>query len=646
MLNKYLFAALALFVALSASAQSSGSKTIAKVPHLQPAPYLKNGPALETYTPEIENPPAILSGASDRNVEETVGTTRWDAQSYGCVASRVYYKPNGDPTATWTFANDPANLFPERGTGYSSRSNGNWSPSTARIESIRTGFPSASILSDGTEVVVAHATGTSPYNIHFARRAAGATSWTESNLEMPAGVGCLWPHLIVGGPDGKTIHVIAITTPTGNTGTIYEGVNGHILYWRSSDGGLTWDKKHLIIPGLDKSKFTTHAADEYAIDANGSTVAVAVFPAWNDLQVFKSFDNGDSWETITAIDFPDALENYAGLDGQTYTVDDVGTPDPNAPDSLAVFNSDGAGNMLIDDNGEVHLFFGRMYYADTDPAAGTSFYPGINGLVHWKESFGTDTYQVITGALDYDGDGQLGITSINDIAPYYVSLSSMPSSGLGTDGTIYVGYAAIHELYRSSNSNEQFFRHVYVLKSTDNGENWGDPLDLATEPYIADTTLIPYVECVYPMLPRQVGANLGLVYQRDYEAGIHLLGPTADGSHPYSDNDLLWVEVDPSKIPGTIGTFTPPTPELSLDLNLTPNPAVNMTQLSATLSGNGAVTVEIFDLLGTRVFQNNLNPLAGRQTMTLPVQNLNNGTYLVRVVNGTQFGVTKLVIAK
>ena len=71
-----------------------------------------------------------------------------------------------------------------------------------------------------------------------------------------------------------------------------------------------------------------------------------------------------------------------------------------------------------------------------------------------------------------------------------------------------------------------------------------------------------------------------------------------------------------------------------------------MTQLSATLSGNGAVTVEIFDLLGTRVFQNNLNPLAGRQTMTLPVQNLNNGTYLVRVVNGTQFGVTKLVIAK
>lgn len=644
MLNKYLFAAFALLFALSASAQTRSSRPLPKVKHLQAVPYEKTGPALELYTPEIDNPNEMVTAASDRNAEEVVGTTRWDAQGYGCVPSRVYYKPNGDPVATWTHATDLAEAFPERGTAYSSRSGGAWSPVAARIESARTGFPSAGILSDGTEVVVSHNTVTAPYRLMFLRRAAGQSAWTESFLETPAGIGCLWPHLVVGGPDGKTVHLIAITTPTANTGVVYQGVNGHILYWRSTDGGLTWDKKAQIIPGLDNTKFTVHAADEYTLDANGSTVGVAAFPAWNDLIVFKSYDNGDTWESIVARDFPDALENYAGADGQTYTVDDVGVPDPDAPDSLAVFNSDGSGNMLIDDNGEVHLFFGRMYYADVDPAAGSSYYPGINGLAHWKETFGTDTYQVITGALDYDGDGSLGVSAIDEIAPYYISLSGMPSSGSDANGTIYVGYSALHELYPASNG--QFFRHVYVLKSSDFGESWGEPLDLIADPYISDTVLIPFVESVYPMLPRHIGSNVGLVYQQDYDPGIHLLGPTAAGNHPYVDNSLLWIEVNPLLIPGTSGTFSPGTPNASLALNIFPNPAAETATLSAMLSGTGDVTVEIFDLMGSRVFQSTAPSVEGRQSLALPVQNFIAGTYTVRVTEGKAFGITKLVVAK
>lgn len=611
-------------------------------------PYLKNLPVLEFLTPELENLPELVTGVSDRDVEEIAGTTRWDAQGYGCVPARVYYKPNGDPAATWTFATDGTNAFPERGTGYSTRSGDTWSPSTARIESVRTGFPSASITSTGTEIVVSHETGSTPYRLRISRRAAGETAWTQTNLETPAGIGCLWPHLIVGGPDGNTVHIIAITTPDGTAGVVwpkYEGVNGHILYWRSTDGGLTWDKKAVIIPGLDNTQYTSHGADEYSIDANGNTVGVAVFPAWNDLLVFKSYDNGDTWETITARDFPDALENYAGLLDETVTADEVGLPDPDAPDSNSVFNSDGSGNILIDNDGEVHLFFGRMYYADPDPAAGSSFYPTLNGLIHWKETFGADTYQIFTGALDYDGDNALGIVSNDDIAPYYTSISSMPSSGLGADGTIYVGYTAIHELYRSNNNNLQFFRHIYLIKSIDNGESWGDPIDLIAEPFISDTSLVPYVENVYPMLPRNIGSNVGLLYQQDYDPGIHLLGPTAAGNHDFVDNSLLWVEVDPLAIPGT-GTFTPPTPNLNLALSITPNPASTNALLSATLSGTGDVLVEIFDLMGSRVFQSNMSAAEGRQSLSLPVQNFLAGAYWVRVTEGKQFGITKLVVAK
>jgi len=207
-----------------------------------------------------------------------------------------------------------------------------------------------------------------------------------------------------------------------------------------------------------------------------------------------------------------------------------------------------------------------------------------------------------------------------------------------------VGYAALHELYRSSNDNAQFFRHVYLIKSTDNGENWGEPLDLIAAPYISDTVLVPFVESVYPMLPRNIGSTVGLVYQQDYDAGVHLLGPTADGNHPYVDNSLLWVEVNPLEIPGTTGTFTPKKPELVL--SITPNPASSNALLTTNFSGNEDVMVEVIDLMGRRVYQSNTRAAAGRQVLSLPVQNLLAGTYWVRVTEGDQFGITKLVVTK
>lgn len=637
MLNKYiLFLAFALLTVGSVHAQ----RALPQVPNLQPRPYQKQTAIFrESFVPEIENPNVFQTPAKDRSTEQEVGITRWDAHGYGCVPSRAYYKLNGDPVATWTHATDQSNIFPERGTAYSSRSGSTWSPVASRIETVRTGFPSSSILSDGTEVVVSHTTGFSPFRLMFLRRPAGTAAWTESFLDLPLGVGCLWPHLIVGGADGMTVHVIAITTPVGNGGMVYQGINGHVLYWRSTDGGLTWDKKFVKIPGLDSGQYTAIGADEYAIDANGEIVAVSVFSAWNDLLVFKSFDNGETWETITALDFPDALENYEGAAGQTYSADDVGDPDPNAPDPLAVFTNDGWGNILVDNNGEVHLFYGRMYVIDNDPAAGTSYYPGINGLAHWKESFGADTYQIIGAALDYDDDGVLNISSINEIAPYFGSLSTQPSSGIDAEGNIYVGYSAVHELYRST--GEQLFRHIYVVASKNNGDDWGDPLDLIDEPFISEPELIPFVESVFPMLPRHLGSNdIGVFYQQDYEPGISTLGET----HPYADNFMLWLDVPRSAIPGLVGTQSAKQP--NIEMSILPNPSSNVAQMWAVLAGTGDVLVEVFDMMGQRVYQNTLPAAEGRQVLNMPVQLMVSGTYWVRIVQGQQFGLVKWVIAK
>lgn len=645
---KYLYTLLCFAWAGALMAQVKFSGKVPVTQNLQPATYLKTT-ALpqEQYLPEPENPSPVVNPAVSYRDDEVVAITTWDAQSYGCMPSRIYANDEGNPVATWIYATDlggTAGTFTERGTGYNVREGGSWPTVSSRIEAVRTGFPAAARLSDGTEIVVAHYTPSHPYKIHVSRRGPGETTWTESDLENAAGAGCLWPRVAVGGQDGKTVHVIAISTPTANGGALYQGVvNGQLFYWRSTDGGLTWDKKQTVIPGLDSSKITTLAADSYTIDVNGETVGVAIFPDWNDLLFFKSYDNGDSWEQTTVVDFPDALENYAGADGDSYTFDDIGYYDPNAPDSLAVFSSDGFGSLLIDDGAQAHIWFGRMYYIDNDPAANTFYYPGMNGLCYWNETYGPDVISIITGALDYDGDTALSITGGNAaIGPYYNSLSSFATTGIDENGVIYLVYSALHELFRSDwgAEKDQYYRHLYAMKSTDYGETWSEPYELTAAPYIAEE-FIPFIESVWPAIPRRIsGDNLWVLYQQDGIPGTERWG----ANHTASENSINWFEVPTDDIPAFVGAFNPPGADPAFDLSLSPNPASSSVQLSATFDGSTPALVEVFDLMGNLVQQYRLPQNGtGRQTLTLPVQQLHAGTYAVRVTQGGRFGIAKLL---
>jgi len=645
MKTKYLFTLLCFAWAGALMAQGKVSGKIPSAPKLQPAPYLKTAvlPG-EQFLPELEDANPIVNPAVSYRQEENVGATTWDAQTYGCMPSRIYADNDGNPVATWLFGSDLTGAFPERGTARNVRGTSGWPNVSGRIENVRTGFPAAVRLGDGTEIVVSHVTLPSGLlAVHVARKEPGQTTWSESNLALPQNIGSLWPRVAVGGFDKNTVHVIAISTPGANGGKLYQGVvNGQLFYWRSTDGGLNWDKNQVVIPGLDSSKVKILQADSYTIDANGETVGVAVFPDWNDLMVFKSFDNGDNWEKIVVNDFPDKLENFKPAVGNSYDIDDIGYTDPNAPDSakLAIFSSDGFGALLIDDASQAHVFFGRMYYIDnnfTDTLS--SYYPGINGLCYWKESFGDDIF-IITGALDYDGDTSLSITGgINAIGPYYNSLSSFPTVGTDENGTIYLGYAALHELYRSNwgAEKDQYYRHLYVMKSVDNGDNWTEPYEITRPPYV-EADFIPFIESVYPAIPRHIeGDKIWVLYQQDGTPGTDIWGD----NHSAGENSIRLIEVSVDSI---VSVFNPPAPDLSFELSLAPNPVSSVAQLSATFEGNAPALVEVFDLTGKLVQQYRLPQNGtGRQTLTLPVQHLQNGTYSVRVTQGGRFGIAKLV---
>ena len=124
----------------------------------------------------------------------------------------------------------------------------------------------------------------------------GAGSWTTSEITSTDQV---WNRMTTGGADGNSIHHISLYDPFGGPYPL-TGVQSQMLYWRSQDGGTTWDINEAVIPGLDETNFTFFSGDSYHIaKARGDTLALCYFGGLNDVVLAKSTDNGTTWATTT-----------------------------------------------------------------------------------------------------------------------------------------------------------------------------------------------------------------------------------------------------------------------------------------------------------------------------------------------------------
>jgi len=645
MMNKFLRMSIysgMVLGAFSAGAQSSNIRELVTLPAVRPGTIL---PAIKP-TPvtgfEIPFPaqPSIPAAAPvlPRNLdEETPGLTAYDRQSNGSEQKRLHVWPNGEVSAAFTFsleqesANVPVSSYTDRGTGYNRRSQwlGGATP-TARVETVRTGFTNYVVTEDGTEILVAHRSGPAgAFLLHESRRAAGASSWTESDLPSATPKGALWCKAAT---DGNNVYVLAITAlvpASGDQSFIYKGMNGHLLFWRSTDAGLTWDIQDGIIPGVDSSKMASLSGDTYAIDAHDGTVAVAVFDAWNDALVIKSLDGGTSWETpTTIIDFP--LTKY--VDDQGYTVDDIGGVDPNGPSSttdLEIFTSDGHVSVLVDNVGFVHVWAGRMWVLDDDLTDGnSSYYPGVNGLMYWNEY--NSELVLMAGSPDLNGNDTLDINGT--IIGYGSNISSMTTSAVSLDDQIYIAFSVVLEGLNDNAGTP--LRHVYLLKSTDFGATWEDMFDVHYE--TNDPGLADFQEGVYPYFDKRLSDDglLHLVYQRDYIAGASV---TQEGAQP-GLSDIVYVATN--TITGTKN------PLLRLEMSLSPNPAVDQARLQFNLPNSGDAQLDVFSALGVRVSTQQIKTQTGNNVFSINTATYANGLYFVRVHAGQYEGTTTLSVAK
>ena len=589
------------------------------------------------------SPNAKLTSAN----EVVIGTTTYDLQSNAAVQNRIVHHDDGTMSAGWTTSQELNASWSDRGTGYNFFDGTNWGaqPST-RLESSRGGWPSIIAMGSGKEASITHNTDNAHINMTH-RSTTGTGSWTEQNISsMNDSTGIyrdmIWNRSAVGGLNKETIHMIAVTASSNFAGAPFNGLDGALVYYRSQDEGVSWDIQDMQLPGMDTSMFAGMSGDVYTVTAQGETVVVGYFNDWGDSFIVKSTDNGTTWEKTTFLDFP--VDKYAMDDG--LDLDGDGIYDQ-------VYSTDNYGAIVLDANGEAHVFYGIMMYLDDDLTdASSSWFPGINGIAYWNESMGEDVTPAtvhagdsslwysdmmndnwIVQAPDLNGDGIVGgVDSTGGYALYYASRASMPNAGISANGEIYLSFSGYTE---TADNGSQVFRHIYITKSSDGGSTWKTPVDVTP-----NVSWIGMKECVFGSMVPTVDDKIRIVFQMDNEPGLIVRGD----EDLVEFNDIVYIEID------TLGLFGSSVSvndiKNTTQFTIYPNPANDYTSIAISVDKTEKVTLTIVDLLGKEISREEKMLLSGTTTELLDVSNFQNGVYFINLQVGNKITTQKLVITK
>ncbi len=603
---------------------------------VDPAP-----PMVKPYTvPSGEIKEARMAG-----VETEIMETVYDLQSNSNLSNRIWMWEDGTIAAVATRGiEEPAGFtFPDRGTGYNYFDGSAWAPKpTERIESVRVGWPSIAGWGPNGEFVCAHQSGTLPLILNK-RENKGSGDWTEMQYDGPDGHSYLWPRATSGGDNLNTIHMLGLTAPSGNQGSPYMGQDGALLYNRSMDGGENWDIQHELIEGIGSDYYLAISADDYVITAKDNIVAFLICSPWYDLAMFKSTDNGETWDKTVIWEDP-----YPFFDLQTTLTSDT------------LWAPDGSSDIAIDDNGNVHVVWGiarvaRLEAAPPDPGY-YSYWPFTDGIGYWNETMEApipeaenphhtlmDTYLDELGMLvgwsqDVNGSGvRLDFEGTND-TPFAVyrelGISDMPSIAINGN-MIGLVFSSVTETYLTADGGYNY-KHTWTRFSYDLGQTWGDFTDLQ-----AGNIFHLYDECIYPSMAKNATADgaFQIIYMADNLPGVYL---DEDEQTEPSTNRIIHNNMD-----FTIG-INDPAAQVNKSLEVSqcyPNPAAGLTQIGVKLNAAAVVGVEFFNMTGQKVFEipaTGMQP--GNHTLSFNASSLSPGVYFYTVTAGDETASRKMIV--
>lgn len=570
--------------------------------------------------------------STERAADVVIGETYYDLQSNSTMMQRMWSYDDGTMAAVWTRGMS-ASAYPDRGTGYAYFDGTSWGDMpTERVEQVRTGWPSYAPYGENGEIICSH-TFTDAGLVFSWRENKGEGDWNYFSLVGPPGhEGIAWPRMITSGENNEIIHVIASVRSEVNGGSPYEGQDGALSYSRSSDGGLTWDPDNIILEGVSSDYFASIDADSYAWAApQGNTLAFVYFGGITDGVVMKSTDGGDNWERILFYESP--MPFFTGLEG----------------DLPQCGGGDGYNAVSIDEDGLVHVAFGRQIHVDEDVAAGWNYYPYSDGLVYWREGMDVlDTTKLTADIIPDDWEthylyehGNLaawtqpnGEDTIVGVAYYGASLTSMPQIITYRNemdvNIVQVNYSALAVGFVNSETN---FRHVWS-RFTEGDDRWSAFTD-----HTGDVFHI-FSECVYPVAsPNIVDGRIDLMYQTDNSPGISIQPDPP--SHDPVLNNMVYLNVGPTM---TVGVNETPADLLEIAQNF-PNPFTGQTNIDITLSESSNVSLEVYSLTGQKVAVNDFGfKTTGQHTLTLDGSQLTTGVYFYTVTAGQQKVTRKMMV--
>ncbi len=552
-----------------------------------------------------------------RDGNTTIGTTWYDAQAlnYGNMMQRIWAYDDGTVGAIWIGMGPGSPGVPDRGTGYNYFDGTDWGEADPHVgPDDNSGTPSYAPWGENGEIIAQYRyiAGEGPIMI-YKRETKGVGEWEEVELHGPNGISLVWHSMITSGDENEYIHILALTYDAP-----YMGQGNALLYYRSSDGGDTWEIDGEIIDGLGEDYFLDIGSLSYAwANPMGSTIAFTYgFDEFGG-RIFKSDDHGDSWEMIDVFTTP--FTNY------------------DHPEESVVFGCGiGTSSVALDSDGMAHVVFARMNKIFV--AGSASYYPFTDGLIYWNENMEVlDTTIISSYTLEFLDEGGYLIgwldesLEIPEGQPNYANaLWGFPQISIDAENNLFVATSTITE----HNFIEFNYRRIFVNSSFNGGLSWEGQVD------VTDDNNFIFSECAFPAMAPVIGDKVHIVFQRDDLPGFH---EWLDNHAPV-ENQMIALSFEKDFFVGVGEELEQTNIKLSEGY---PNPAENLINFELKLDSKARVNITLTSIVGQIVRVENFGELqSGAVTLSLDVSELMSGAYFFTAEVDHQKFSRKIIVAR
>ena len=648
-MKKLLTLALALTVAFGGYAQvkkassKDAMKTVAQEQVITGEENLQNVGSLPTMT----------------RTDAELDYSTYDWQTNTASKNWTMTFPDGCIGFAYTIATD--GNYSDRGTDIAiyNPNTDEWTTTGGKIENKKTGFGCATRYGENGILVVsrdANSLDCGVYiiedkdNLPASGTVAPIIEWTKDDRNIH------FPTAMCTGPNHDHIHILF----TALNWTNEDGLTSPFFYFRSMDGGQTWDE-FMTIDYLGREYASAYGSgqDAYFMENNGGDeLNIVVNTRRGDGVVLTSYDEGNTWERTVYYHHP-GIDVDFGDDGLAYLY----------PRWTSAF---------WDNNRTLHVAY--EFGGGTGDASSTSYYPGVGGVAYWNSqmpykgegvAYGFDPtnpmppvegqpfimdsayimqdiylswfmfedpthpvwdeYIGYLPALDDNGNPEppvyeeitgFNIDDMTKHGHYNGGVCEMPVLLITPAQDMLVAvWIAMDE--NNTDGSDVFYMKLFTRASYDNGATWTPMIHLTND------FMFQYSECVYPQAAI-TNNQLVIACQMDGETDTWVIA--SGGDHDAYDNYYQGLTFD---LIDLFGYDDIEEHEVVNNAKMTiyPNPAVD--QLNVSLSQNAEITV--YNLMGQVI--RTLEGHVGANTIDL--SGLNSGVYFISAGSNTQKFIVK-----